>query len=193
MIARRDLLKLAAAAGSASAGSFAFNAADAEALLAQPATFDPRPLPGDVHDPDVSDPLAFAGALDGADWEARHWFADAAAAELAAFKHALNAVIDLSPALLNPNEGDIAYPVTRLDQAALDLFSYAWMAGVRAGVAYEHLRLALGGPRHVCRRCHGEGRLWGGSPFRHYADGANETACPACAGRGTIATPKPTL
>ena len=67
------------------------------------------------------------------------------------------------------------------------------MGGIRAGAAYEHLRLAMVTPWMECERCHAGGRLWGGSPFRHDGDGTNEEACPDCGGSGTVPTPAPTL
>ena len=66
------------------------------------------------------------------------------------------------------------------------------MAGIRAGAAYEHLRLALVTPRMGCLRCHSHGKLWGGKPHRHHDDGTNEETCPDCRGAGTVPTPAPT-
>ena len=73
------------------------------------------------------------------------------------------------------------------------MWSAAWTAGVRAGVAYEHLRLAMVAPRQTCRACHGNGRTWGGTPFRHNDDGTGGKTCIGCGGAGTVPTPAPTL
>ena len=68
----------------------------------------------------------------------------------------------------------------------------AWMAGVRAGAAYEHLRLALTPPTQTCPRCHGHGALRGGRPPSDRAHGPEER-CPDCGGAGTVPTPAPAL
>jgi len=95
---------------------------------------------------------------------------------------------------LGPSRGtDFDDPLTRLDEAALSLWCVSWMAGDRAGAAYEGLRRALVVPRRSCSACHGNGRLWGGSPFRGHDDGTNGETCARCGGRGTLPTPAPAL
>jgi len=83
------------------------------------------------------------------------------------------------------------HPLVALDEAALGMWCVAWMAGVRAGAAYEHLRLAMVMPTQTCRRCHGQGRTWGGSPYRLNDDGTNGAPCATCGGGGTVPTPAP--
>ncbi len=189
MITRRDALRIAAAYSAARTAPFAVSPAEAAALLDQPATCDrgeDRPY---VDDADFLDPVQFAEAIDGVDF--RSVFENGAAVEMAAYKQALNDLIDRYPELRDPPGHD--HPITRLDETALSMWCAAWMGGIRAGAAYEHLRLAMVTPRQVCTRCDAEGRLWGGSPYRLDDNGSNEQTCPDCAGRGTVPTPAPTL
>ena len=189
MITRRDALKLAAAYSAARTAPFAVSPAEAAALLDQPATCDPGDGRPSVWDADFLDPVHFAEAIDGVDFT--DLFESGAAVEMAAYKQALNALIDQYPEMVDPPGYD--HPITRLDETALNMWCAAWMGGVRAGAAYEHLRLAMVTPRQVCTRCHAQGRLWGGRPDRHYDNGSNGTTCPDCGGRGTVPTPAPTL
>ena len=108
---------------------------------------------------------------------------------MAGYKQAREAMVDAMP-LLDDLPAD--HPWVEMDEAALGLASHAWMAGVRAGAAYEHLRLALLSPTRVCRRCEGAGplRLDRGD---HYPHGGPRRACPDCGGRGTVPTPATTL
>lgn len=75
-----------------------------------------------------------------------------------------------------------ANPLDRLDDAVSDLATYAYWAGIRAGAAYEHLRLSLTPARAVCR-CDGYGFI------DHSAGGYAHTGevCPDCEGVGTVA------
>ncbi len=67
MIARRDVLKLAATLAATAGGPFAVSPEEAEALLAEPAGFDPGPGRGGIGSPDNLDPVQFAESIDGAD------------------------------------------------------------------------------------------------------------------------------
>ncbi len=80
-----------------------------------------------------------------------------------------------------------------MTESALAMWTASWMAGVRCGAAYEHLRLAMVAPRQMCRRCHGDGRLWGDAPYMRRPVGAEGEPCPDCDGRGWVPTPAPTL
>ncbi|MFL5279936.1 MAG: hypothetical protein ACJ8AW_02795 [Rhodopila sp.] len=72
------------------------------------------------------------------------------------------------------------------------------MGGVRAGAAYEHLRLALMPATTVCRR-NGHGQLLKPVEIvdghgRYLATTAlSDERCPACGGSGTRPTPAPIL
>ena len=189
MMTRRDALKAAAALGAASVPTLAVTPEQAAALLDAPATFDPgRGRTIAAEDADFGDPIRFAEALDGLDF--RDLFEHGAAVQMAEYKQAVNALIDRYPEL-REQEGEPPESrlLTRLDEAAITMWTLSWMAGVRAGAAYEHLRLAMVTPRRLCPACHGEGRLWGGKPFRRYDDGTNETHCERCGGQGTEVTP----
>jgi len=107
---------------------------------------------------------------------------------MAASKQAFDALFDAEPALR-----DVPYdhPVHKLDEAGLAQWVTAWMAGVRAGAADEHLRQAMVAPRMLCARCHGHGRLWAGRPYRNERAWDASAACPGCGGAGAVATPAP--
>ena len=189
MITRRHALQLAAAAAAGAAAPLAVTPEQAAALLDGPAEFDPGPGRGTVWSADFGDPSRFADAVDGVDF-VNDLFEHGAAEEVAAYHQALDALFRELPILRSvPSD----HPIHRLDEAALAMWSVAWMAGVRAGAAYEHLRLALVTPRQTCRRCHGHGRLWGGEPYRAADDGDNAETCAACDGAGTVPTPAPTV
>jgi hypothetical protein len=105
---------------------------------------------------------------------------DICAAEWAAYKQALGAVVDLDPDRLMMVGA--LHPVTVLDEAAVALFCAGWHAGVRAAQAAS----AGNGfvvPVTSCPRCSGQGRLWDGQTVRR--PDADEAKCPACGGRGT--------
>jgi hypothetical protein len=76
----------------------------------------------------------------------------AAAEQWAAWKHAMADVAAAAPAAFSAP--GTANPLDRLDDAVSDLATYAYWAGIRAGAAYEHLRLSLTPARAVCR-CNG--------------------------------------
>lgn len=189
MFTRRQALQIAAAATTAAAVPFAVSPAEAAALLDQPADFDPGPGRGAAWGADLSAPVRFAESLDGVDWD--DWFENGAAEDMALYKQAVAAMVDLYPELRDPPSLD--HPFNRIDEAAMAMWVVSWMAGVRAGAAYEHLRLALVAPRQQCRRCHGHGRLWAGTPYRFNGDGTNDERCPDCGGRGWVPTPAPRL
>lgn len=192
MITRRDALRLAAAAAGTAAAPFAVSPAVAAALLDGPMPFDPDARRLDpalpAGDPTL-DPGAFAAKIDGLDWQ--DWFEHGSPEEMAAYKQTYNAALDALGVRVAGLPFD--HPIVKLDEAALGLWCAAWMAGVRAGAASEHLRLALVTPRRTCRRCHGNGRLWGGTPWRHHDDGTNAETCSDCGGAGTVATPSQSL
>jgi hypothetical protein len=188
MLTRRDALRLAAAMSAARAPLFPATAADA--ALDAPATFWPeadRPSLR-AHEPTVADPLAFAESLDALDVD-NTLFANGAPEEWAAYKQLLAHLAAQLPATTDAGTDDLRALLEELDEAAVDLSTVSWMGGVRAGVAYEHLRLALMADRQVCPRCHGYGRLWDDRPL-HVAQATDEPTvsireCPVCAGTGT--------
>lgn len=188
MITRRDALRLAGAATGPGAAPFAVSPAEAAALLDKPASVDPGGLRPSAWAADFLDPVGFAEALDGVDF--RDLFENGAAAEMADYKQAFDALFDAEPAL---RDVPLDHPVHRLDEAGLAMWVTAWMAGVRAGAAYEHLRQAMVTPRHICERCHGHGRLWEGGPYRNGRAWEAAEACPACDRAGTVPTPAPVL
>ncbi|MDQ3779343.1 MAG: hypothetical protein M3354_02170 [Chloroflexota bacterium] len=189
MIARRDMLKLAAAVTAATPfAQFAVTPERAAALLNEPAVF--ISPPGRKGGPvDEIDPVAFAESIDAADW--LEFFDHGGAVEMAAYKQAYNRALDTLGILERELPNDHA--LNQLDEKALTMWCTAWMAGVRAGAQYEHLRLCLVTPRMSCKACYGNGKTWGGRPYRHYDDGTNEAVCTNCSGLGTVATPATTL
>lgn len=188
MIARRDVLKLAASLTAATPlAPFAVSPERAAALLRQPAEFTvDQAGPATPRFPE-SDVVGFADDLDGTDWF--QWFEYGAAEEMALYKQALSRCLDHF-GVADLGDLDCDHPVSRLDDATLRLWCRSWRAGVRAGAGYEHLRLALITPRQMCRICHGEGRTWGG---KHYPRSGEEAVCTNCAGIGTVATPPAAL
>ncbi len=187
---RRDVLKVAAAPAGTAAGPFAVTPQQAAALLAEPATVDPGPGRGRIGAPDHRDVVQFAESIDSTDWPCGDALAHGTPEAMARYQRSRLAVVDLAPGLLGDHTpgGDA---LDALDEAAMDLWTGGWMAGIRAGAAYEHLRMAMLAPTSVCDRCHGGGRLWDGAPCR--SPGGAETDCPACAGAGTVPTPAPVL
>lgn len=194
MMLRRDLLKLAAMAP-ALAGPFAVSSEQAAALMREPVTYEPGPERDQWTDPNVMDPQQFAHRLDMNDYhnDVAGSFWDGAAPDAAEYKQAMNRLIDLNPALLDPEMQDdtLGHPLAQMDEAAVNLWGAAWGAGLRAGVAYEHLRQAKSFPVMTCPKCHGGGMLWNG---RGYRDSHFEaTTCRECGGTGTLQTPTPSL
>ncbi len=106
---------------------------------------------------------------------------DICAVEWAAYKQALDTVIDLDPGLFNMAGTD--HPVTLLDEAAVALFCAGWHAGVRAAQAASAGQ-GFAVPVVSCSHCAGEGRLWNGRSLRR--PDADATTCPACGGRGVV-------
>jgi len=189
---RADVLRLAAARAAANPAPAAVTPEEAARLLAEPAGFDPGPGRNGIGEPDHLDVTQFAERIDGADWRFGDAVAHGAPGEMATYKQAHLALIDLAPGLLGyGTPGGNA--LDAMDEAALALWSAAWMAGVRAGSAYEHLRQALVPPTSVCAACHGHGVTWGGTPWRRHDDGSNAEGCPGCGGAGTVPTPAPLL
>src|SRR5436190_777399 len=78
-----------------------------------------------------------------------------------------------------------------LDEEATDLATVAWMGGVRAGAAYEHLRLAVAIPTEQCPRCDGYGRPR--EDRRAGRSGAESSACSTCNGQGFVSLRRPVL
>jgi len=189
MMSRRKVLEFAAAAGVARA-AVPFALAPEEAAAALDAPLDAAPVERDLgfrrYANDPYDPIGFAESVDGEDWPelVNHISPEA----MADYTQHRDAMIDAMPIL---DALPFDHPWAKMDEAALSMWSMAWMAGVRAGAAYEHLRLALLTPIRVCPTCHGHGALWDGSPFRHR--GGERAVCPDCGGRGTGPTPAPTL
>jgi hypothetical protein len=183
-ISRRDTLRFAAAAGASHAlAPFAVDAADAAAMLAAPADADEFPyhyheLTADQLRADVVDPVTFAIEVDSTDFGFFGHFANGAAEEWAEYKQALDRVIALAPEVLDHHHPDWQgrsgqHPMVLLDELVVAMGNTMHRAGIVAGAAYEHVRLASTAPRMLCG-CHGHG-------------------CATCGGRGTLATPRPEL
>ena len=195
MTTRRQVIEYALAAGALSAAApFAVPPAQAAALLDRPADLAADRRRGVLAGVETADVTGFAAELDSGDYDFLSMFENGAAEQMADYKRALNRLIDAHPELADrPGTPLESRLLSALDEAALALWSTAWMAGIRAGSQYEHLRLALTSPRSSCGTCHAQGRTWGGEPYRFDDDGTNEEACPDCGGRGTVPTPAPTL
>jgi hypothetical protein len=170
-ISRRQTLQLAAAFAAAHRPLFAVSPAAAAAMLDGTAERDVFMVDDDPYGMTVMDPTTFAQHMEGNDTQAGHYFANGAAAEWAAYKQALDRVIALDPERLDPYNPRtvLSHPVNVMDEAVAALSGASWAAGVVAGAAYEHLRLALTAPVILCA-CNGHG-------------------CEACGGSGTLPTP----
>ena len=187
MMTRRTVLELALAAGAARAAPpFALPPQEAAAALDAP--FDAAPLGTGpsrrrfTNDP--YEPIDVAESLDGEDIPALmdHIAPQARAAD----KQAREAMVDEMPVLARL---PVPHPWHDMDEEAIGPSMESSMAGVRVGAAYEHLRLALLAPAHVCRARHGHGDLWGGKPFPER--GGERTVGAARGGRGVVPTPAP--
>ena len=185
-LSRRDTLRLAGVLGATRAfAPFAVSAEDAAALLAAPADNDEfayywHDLTPDELRADVVDPVTFAVEVDSTDFGFNSSFTNGAATEWAAYKQALDRVVALAPALLDPEHPDSphgerkgAHPVMLLDELVVAMGNAMHRAGNAQGAAYEHLRLAMTAPRMLC--------------------GCNSHGCEACGGAGTLAAPRPAL
>jgi hypothetical protein len=182
-ITRRDTLRLAAAFAATRTATFAVSPEDAAAMLDGSAVDDAFPyhlddLSFDRFAGTVMDPVTFAVEVDSTDTGVDWLFANGAPAEWAAYKQALDRVVALAPDLLDENgsgwQGRCCdHPMVLLDELVVAMGSTMWRAGVVAGAAYEHLRLALTAPVQVCR-CNGHG-------------------CETCAGQGTLPVTRPAL
>ena len=108
---------------------------------------------------------------------------DICAIEWAAYKQALDAVIDLD---LDPDRlgvGGGSHLVALLGDAVVGLFCASWHAGVRAAQAAS-AGSGFAVPVESCARCCGQGRLWNGGSLRRV--GALPAVCPVCGGTGTV-------
>jgi hypothetical protein len=154
-------------------------------MLAAPADNDEfayhgHELTADALRADVVDPVTFAIEVDSTDFGFSGRFTNGAAEEWAAYKQALDRVVALAPALLDPKHPDSLYgdrhgahPMVLLDELVVAMGSAMQRAGVVQGAAYEHLRLAMTAPRTVCH-CNGHG-------------------CETCGGKGTLPVAPPSL
>ena len=185
-MSRRDALKFAAALTAGGAAPLAVTPARAAALLDAP--LDPGPFPprSGPWGADAYDPVGFAEALDSLDIP--ELIDHIAPDDMAAYKRLRGAVLRELPIL---RHAPFDHPWHKLDETALGLWCAAWAAGVRAGAQYEHLRLALLGPRRVCPRCQGVGSLEGAQPAHDDAGGPE--VCPDCGGTGITPTPVPAM
>jgi hypothetical protein len=175
-VSRRDALRLATAAATTPAIRFAFSPEEAAALLTEPLAIDPGPGKRFAHD--FTNPVTFAEDLDALDF-GQHALGGAAE-QWAGWKQAMADVAAAAPEAFSAP--GIANPLGRLDDTVSDLATYAYWAGIRAGAAYEHLRLALAPAREVCR-CNGYGfidRSGAGYP-------RSGEPCPDCGGAGSVA------
>ena len=184
-LSRRDTLRLAAATVATQATAFAVSPHVAAELLAGTAAVDPPPAGTLSYD--LSDPVEFAQSMDSADFcgltshgGAERW---------SAYKCALLAVEDAVAAAStdDPTRAALMRLLARLDDDAVDMATVSWMGGVRAGSAYEHVRLALSAATAVCDACAGYGRT------REDRKAGVSAECPQCEGSGVMPTPRPVL
>ncbi|MDP9357780.1 MAG: twin-arginine translocation signal domain-containing protein [Chloroflexota bacterium] len=179
MLTRRDALKFAALAAATSAPLVTITPAEAARLLDEPMGPGPAPVSRSPWDIDVYDPVRFAEVMDGVDMPevAGH----VTPAELAAYKQLRGALLRELPIL----DGMPAnHPWHLMDEAALGMATQAWMAGVRAGAAYENLRRALVGPTRSCSACWVIGSV---DPNGKRSDAGGPEPCSMCQGNGVIA------
>jgi hypothetical protein len=171
MLSRRQTLQLAAAFAAAHRPLFAVTPAHAAAMLNGDAEHDGFMVDDDPYSMPVMDPVTFADHLEATDTYASRLFTHGAALEVAAYKQALDRLVALDPDRLDPyrNRPVVGHPVTVLDEDVVAMGNTMWRAGVVAGAAYEHLRLALTAPVILCA-CNGHG-------------------CEACGGTGTVPAP----
>ncbi|MDP9363221.1 MAG: hypothetical protein M3Q10_03130 [Chloroflexota bacterium] len=195
MLSRRSALRLAAAVAAANAAPFAVSPEDARAMfaapLASPAPLVPTAPAGGTWDagPEIYDPAAFATeAIENNDWP--DLLDHVAATKLAAYRQARAALFDALPVL---REAGFGHPIHALDEAVHGIIGEAYTDGLRTGATVEHVRQALLGPVRLCRRCQGVGALRGGHADDEWPTDAPAEPCPACGGRGTVATPAPVL
>ncbi len=182
MMTRRDALNFAAAQPLAQPAM-----APGAATTALDEPLDPGSAPArqPVWKMDPFDPASFADGFDGID--TGDLCDHIAAVEMAEYKQAREAVLTSLP-LLRDVRSD--HPWHKMDEAALGMWITAWAAGIRAGAAYENLRLALVGPRRLCRACHGIGRTGpAGEVLYGHHDQVEFQACATCEGVGTAPTP----
>jgi len=100
-------------------------------------------------------------------------YVDGYAREWAAYKGQLQVVEALAPDRLHKmNAQD---PVVLLDEAAVALVNAAWIAGAEVGAAFAGAASALDYEIRICRRCDGNGRVYG-----------QDRDCATCGGEGTL-------
>jgi hypothetical protein len=155
MITRRQTLQIAAAFAATRGALFAVSPDQAAAMLDSSAAGDDPPVDWrDLADGQetLNDPIAFAIDLDSTDYRWGGGYVNGAAPEWAAYKRALDRVIAAVPEAL---AWKIDNPANDLDEIVVAMGNAMWRAGVVAGAAYEHLRLAVTAPDIVCR-CNGQ-------------------------------------
>lgn len=184
MIARRDMLKLAAALTATSTAHLPFSLSpdEARAWLDDPAELDP----GEDRAFDFGRQEIPPGPTAFINRAVPHLPIDELRSdnpeEWAAYKQSLQRVIDVAPNALNLRFGN---PMCDMDEAAVALWSAAWFAGVRLGAELEHVRLAMLSARQICPKCGGHGRVWGVLGKAHIREG-DERICETCQGAGTV-------
>jgi hypothetical protein len=184
-ISRRDTLRLAAAAVATQTPAFAVSPQVAAAELAAPAMIDP-PRAG-TFGYELDDPVSFAESIDSADFIGHT--SHGGAQQWAAYKHALLAVEDAVAGAIadEPTRTALMRLLGQLNDDAVDMATLSWMGGVRAGAAYEHLRLALSAPTEVCPACQGYGRA------RQDRRAGISAECSQCEGSGVMPAARPVL
>ena len=167
MITRRHALKLAA---SLPVVVPAIARADADRALDLP--LDP---PAKTDDPSIYNPVEFAESLSG---HAYGWLRDAtghmAPEALAEMEQAFHDLEQAVPALtMNPR---ITHLWEMVNEKVWNFATEVEWSGIRAGAAYENLRLAMLTPVRTCWEC-----------AATYSRG--RATCATCNGTGVVATP----
>lgn len=172
MITRRDALRFVAAMP-AVVPALAMSAKDAAAELDKALAN----VPAKTERDSVLDPVGFAERLNGIDFGFNGFcVAPEEEADLMRLFHELEQEV---PELKTKPRARELY--NELSDAAFDYAIESGWAGVRAGAAYENLRLALLGPTRICPECL--------SYFERHGMGPSREECTRCGGTGVVATP----
>lgn len=159
---RRDIFKIAVGLGLTSATPTIAERVDAAQLLDRT-----------IHESPVVDPATFAGEVNGLlmDSLADDWLPAINAEAYGRYVQARNALYDAYPA----SETGIT-PVSTFEETVFAMIDEFYLAGIRHGAAFEHLRREAVGNVSTCKRCWGVGIRKTGA------------TCNECRGTGMVAT-----
>lgn len=182
MTTRRDVLRIGALG---SAAMPAITPSSAMRLLFGGAAPIAEPFAGPrgIDDPaDIGDPVRFARSVERGLGDVDR-LSMVAPEELAAYHVARHAAYaSLGGAARLP----VGHPLVELDETSCAAFCALFDAGLRMGAAAGNLRLALVGPREMCRTCQGLGLVGADGRWLYEAE-PNPTPCPTCRGSGLVA------